>query len=103
MKHFVKILLNEQKSYDIKIEIIGLCANIKMGDKWEEFLTPPFIQFINDSLIGMNNQEIQDDVVLETIMLVSSICNSVSCAETLASKIKYIEKLIEKCQYIPFN
>lgn len=38
MKHFVKLALTEGKFDDLKIEIIGIIANIRYGDKWEEYL-----------------------------------------------------------------
>jgi hypothetical protein len=32
--------MSDQKSYDLKIEIIGLCSHLELGEKWEEYLTP---------------------------------------------------------------
>ena len=74
--------LTEGKVDDLKIEIVGILTNLNMGDKWEEFLTPSFIEFLHSNLTqGVT----EDDIILATIELVSSICDSVKCAEILAS------------------
>lgn len=39
MKHFVKLALTEGKIDDLKIEIIGILASIRYGEKWEEYLS----------------------------------------------------------------
>jgi hypothetical protein len=59
--------MSDQKSYDLKIEIIGLCSHLELGEKWEEYLTPQFIEFLTEHLMNMENPEIQDDIILETI------------------------------------
>lgn len=57
-------------------------TNLKIGDKWEEYLSPTFIEFLHANLTqGVT----EDDIILATIELVSSICDSVKCAEILAS------------------
>ena len=68
MKHFVKLALTEGKVDDLKIEVIGIMANVQIGEKWEEFLNPTFIEFLNNNLA---NGVVEDDIILETIMLVT--------------------------------
>lgn len=43
---------------------------------------------------NLANGVVEDDIILETIQLVSSICGSPKCAEILASNKKYFNKQI---------
>lgn len=81
-KHFIKIALTESKLDELKIELIGIMANVKMGAKWEEFLNPTMIEFIKNNL---QNGVVEDDIILETIQLVSTISDFPKGAEVLAS------------------
>lgn len=88
----MKMALTEGKVDDLKIEIVGILTNLNMGDKWEEFLTPTFIEFLHSNLTqGVT----EDDIILATIELVSSICDSVKCAEILASNYIYYNIRVE--------
>lgn len=69
----MKMAMVESKNDDLKIEVLGIFANIKLGDRWEDFLKKPkFIDYLHYNL----STEVEDDILLETIMLVSSICES---------------------------
>lgn len=73
MKHFMKMAMVENKNDDLKIEVLGIFASIKLGDRWEDFLKKPqFIDYTNYNL----SAEVEDDILLETIMLVANICES---------------------------
>ena len=49
---------------DLKIELIGLMANIRIGERWVDFFNNSFLDFINNNItLGV----VEDDIVLETI------------------------------------
>lgn len=51
MKHFMKLALKDKLNDDLKIQLIGIFANIKLGERWLDFLkNPAFIEFLNFNL-----------------------------------------------------
>jgi hypothetical protein len=79
------LALTEGKVDELKVELIGLLANIHLDDKWEEYVSNrTFIDFLNTNLA---NGVVEDDIILETIQLVSAICQTSGCAEKLASNL----------------
>ncbi|CAD8046643.1 unnamed protein product [Paramecium primaurelia] len=80
VRHFMKLLVTQGKEEDLKFEIIGIMSALDLQENWIKLLNEPFIEFLHNNLaVGM----IDDDIVLETMMLVSSIANSQNAAEKL--------------------
>jgi hypothetical protein len=53
------------------------------SDRWEEIITQtPFIDFLHNNLV---HGYAEDDIMLESIMLVATICRNENCAEKIAS------------------
>ncbi|KAL4495141.1 hypothetical protein ABPG72_007248 [Tetrahymena utriculariae] len=99
---FLKLIISKSKIQDpkiedLKFEVIGILANIKfMGDKWENYLNNTFMEFLHANI---SQQVVEDDIILETVQLIQSICNSPKSAETLAKNnfmILIAELLISK-------
>jgi len=65
----------------LKFEIIGILANIPLGEKWREFLNNTLLDFVHNNLAyGIADE----DIILETVMLVANIAVDGKCAEILA-------------------
>ncbi|CAD8046467.1 unnamed protein product [Paramecium sonneborni] len=80
VRHFMKLLVTQGKEEDLKFEIIGIVSVIQLNENWVKLLTEPFIEFLHNNLaLGM----IDDDIVLETMMLVSQIASNSKAAEIL--------------------
>ena len=60
-----------------------MLSNVRVGARWEEFLNPTMIEFIKNNL---QNGVVEDDIILASIELVSTICDFPKGAEVLASK-----------------
>lgn len=48
----IKLLFTQSKNDELKIEIIGILANIRIGNEWEEFLNNSFLEFIQANLLS---------------------------------------------------
>ncbi|CAK60695.1 unnamed protein product (macronuclear) [Paramecium tetraurelia] len=82
VRHFMKLLLTQGKEEDLKFEIIGIVSVIQLNENWVKLLTEPFIEFLHNNLaIGV----VDDDIVLETMMLVSQIASNAKAAEILVN------------------
>ncbi|CAD8142495.1 unnamed protein product [Paramecium octaurelia] len=82
VRHFMKLLVTQGKEEDLKFEIIGIVSVIQLNENWVKLLTEPFIEFLHNNLaIGV----IDDDIVLETMMLVSQIASNAKAAEILVN------------------
>jgi len=46
----MKMALVKCKEDDMKIEVIGILANVELGEKWVEFLNPTFIEFLHNNM-----------------------------------------------------
>ncbi|CAD8127078.1 unnamed protein product [Paramecium sonneborni] len=80
VRHFMKLLVTQGKEEDLKFEIIGIVSSIQLNENWVKLLTEPFIEFLHNNLaVGM----VDDDIVLETIMLVSQIASNSKAVEIL--------------------
>jgi len=70
VQHFIKLLLTRGKNEDLKFEVIGVLAVIQLGDGWQKFLNESFLEFLHNNLAtGI----VEDDIILETLMLISNI------------------------------
>lgn len=81
MRHFMKIALTENLGDELKIELIGIFANLRLQNRWVEYLNnQAFLQFLyNHSQTGV----LDDDLLLETLQLISSICSEEKCAQIM--------------------
>lgn len=58
---------------DLQIELLGTLVHIHT-DKWEEVLNKyNFVEFLHNNLV---NGFAEDDIVLESVMLVGTICRN---------------------------
>lgn len=58
---------------DLKFELIGILAAIKLEDAWCKFLNESFIEMLHNNLAtGI----VDDDIIFETLMLISNIASS---------------------------
>eukprot|EP00828_Plagiopyla_frontata_P008499 TRINITY_DN1423_c0_g1_i1.p1 TRINITY_DN1423_c0_g1~~TRINITY_DN1423_c0_g1_i1.p1 ORF type:complete len:273 (+),score=63.42 TRINITY_DN1423_c0_g1_i1:203-1021(+) len=89
LQDFLKLAMTSGKNDELRIEIIGILANINYGKCWEETLNQAFLDFLSNNI---SNQVAEDDIVLETIALVANICKSKKCAEILFKQ-KMLKKL----------
>jgi hypothetical protein len=80
---FIKLLVTRGKHEDLKFELLGIIAAIKLDDQWAKILNESFIELLHNNLAtGI----VEDDIILETLMLISSIAKSKRSAEILYSK-----------------
>ena len=67
---------------DLQLEILGTLVYIH-SDKWEEVsVQTNFIEFLHNNLVS---GYAEDDIMLESIMLVATICRNESSAEKIAT------------------
>ena len=83
----IKLTLNKNINDDLRVELIGILGNIQLGDQWIIHLkTPVFMVFLQQNLsIG----DVEDDILLETIVLIANICDAENCLEFIASSDYY--------------
>jgi hypothetical protein len=83
---FIKITINPNAVAELKIEMIGLLSHMRLGDVWKNYIKGPFFNFITFNLDV--TQQPEEDIVLETLGLVSNLCASkVSCKIIAESQI----------------
>jgi Kinesin-associated protein (KAP) len=67
----------------LKFEVIGILAAVQLSDGWQKFLNESFLEFLHNNLAtGI----VEDDIILETLMLISNIAQTQKTAEILYSK-----------------
>jgi Kinesin-associated protein (KAP) len=67
---------------DLQIELIGTLVYIN-SEKWDVYLTEgDFLDFVHSNLVSDYSE---DDLVLETIMLIGTMCRSEKCADAIAN------------------
>jgi len=85
IEDFIKITTNTKAIDELKIEMIGLLSHMRLGDVWADYLQDSFLEFI---ITNVNTKEKEEDLVLETLGLISNLCASKkSCAVIANSKI----------------
>lgn len=73
METYINLAYNSDKNTDLQIELIGTMVYIHT-DKWEEMIHKNnFIEFIHNNLV---NGFAEDDIVLESVMLIGTICRN---------------------------
>ena len=64
---------NADKNTDLQIELLGTMVYVHT-DKWPEVINKTnFIEFIHNNLV---NGYAEDDIVLESVMLIGTICRN---------------------------
>jgi len=75
---------------DLMLEMLGTMVYIPT-DKWAEVIEKTnFIEFLHNNLV---NGFAEDDIVLETVMLIATICRSEAIAELIAGS--YLIKMLQ--------
>ena len=70
MPQFVKLLVTRGKHEDLKFEVLGCIAAVKLEDAWTRFLNESFIELLHNNLAtGI----VEDDIIMETLMLITSV------------------------------
>ena len=79
----IKLTLNKNISDDLRVELIGILGNILLQDEWiVQLKNPAFLMFLQQNLsIG----DVEDDVLLETIVLLANICDAENCLEFISA------------------
>ena len=79
----IKLTLNKNISDDLRVELIGILGNILLQDEWiVQLKNPAFLMFLQQNLsIG----DVEDDVLLETIVLLANICDAENCLEFIST------------------
>ena len=69
----IKILMVKSKNEEMCIEVLGIMANSKIGKEWTDILlnNEKFIEYMGKTMIdGVT----EDDILMEVVTLVGSIC-----------------------------
>jgi len=75
---------------DLMLELLGTMVYIPT-DHWEDVIEKTsFIQFIHDNLV---NQISEEDIILECVMLISTICRTERIAQMIANS--YLIKMLQ--------
>ncbi len=81
LEHFVVMCMNSGENTDLQIEIIGTMVYMHF-DIWEEVIHKTnFFEFLHNNLVS---GFAEDDIVLESVMLLSTICRNEPIAEMIA-------------------
>jgi hypothetical protein len=82
MDDIIELVKQCGENTDVQIELIGTLVYIN-SEKWDQKLAQgDFLDFIHSNLVSDYSE---DDLVLETIMLIGTICRSEKCAESIAN------------------
>ena len=82
IEDFIKIMLNPNAIDELKIEMIGLLSHMRLGDVWANYMDEAFLAFLIEN-VSMELKE--EDVVLETLGLVSNLCASKKSCDIIAN------------------
>jgi len=82
IEDFIKITTNPKAIDELKIEMIGLLSHMRLGDVWADYLQPTFMDFLIKNISTKTKEE---DLVLETLGLVSNLCASKKSCSVIAS------------------
>ena len=75
---------------DLMLELLGTMVYIPT-DSWEDVIKKTnFIEFIHNNLV---NGFAEDDIVLESVMLIATICRTEKIAELIANS--YLIKMLQ--------
>ena len=73
LPHYIMMAEQCGENTDLQIELLGTLVHIHT-DKWEEVLNKyNFVEFLHNNLV---NGFAEDDIVLESVMLVGTICRN---------------------------
>lgn len=82
MEDIIELTKQSGDNTDLQIELIGTLVYIN-SEKWDTVLAQgDFLDFIHSNLVSDYSE---DDLVLETIMLIGTLCRSEKCAEGIGN------------------
>lgn len=82
MLDLIDLVQMSNDNTDLQLELLGTLVYIH-SDKWEEIISQTnFIEFLHNNLMS---GYAEDDIMLESIMLVSTICRNEACSEKIAA------------------
>ena len=82
MVDLIRLTQEDSENTDLLVEVMGTLVYVTT-ERWAEVLAETnFIEFLHNNLV---NGYAEDDVMLETIMLIGTICRNDECAEKIAS------------------
>lgn len=82
MDDIIEMTKKSGENTDIQIELIGTLVYIN-SEKWDAMLSEgDFLDFVHSNLVSDYSE---DDLVLETVMLIATMCRSEKCAEAIAN------------------
>lgn len=82
MEDIIELTKQSGDNTDLQIELIGTLVYIN-SEKWDTVLAQgDFLDFIHSNLVSDYSE---DDLVLETIMLIGTLCRSEKCAESIGN------------------
>lgn len=81
MPELAKLSMECAENTDLQIEVIGTLVQLH-SDMWEEVISQQnFIEFLHNNLV---QGYAEDDIMLESIMLIGTICRSEPIAQILS-------------------
>ena len=86
----MKVLTSKVKNEDMLLEVLGILSVLKLEKSWKEFLNESVINFLDKQLFQSISEE---DIIFETVMVVSNICQDYNAAEIL-SKTNIFQSLL---------
>ena len=90
MDRYIELAAVSEEHTDLLLELLGTMVYIP-SDLWQEKIAKfNFIEFVHNHLI---NQYAEDDILLECVMLVGTICRNDEIASMIASS--YLIKLLQ--------
>lgn len=90
LEQYIHMAYNADKNTDLQIELLGTMVYVHT-DKWPEVINKTnFIEFIHNNLV---NGYAEDDIVLECVMLIGTICRNDIVAQQIAGS--YLIKMLQ--------
>ena len=90
LEPFVVLAYNSDKNTDLQIELLGTMVYIH-SNIWEDVINKTnFIEFVHNNLV---NGFAEDDIVLESVMLIGTIVRNDQIAEQVANS--YLIKMLQ--------
>jgi hypothetical protein len=78
----IKMVMLKSKNGEMCLGVYGIMANSKIGKEWTDILlnNEKFIEYLVKVMISGVSE---DDILLEIVMLVSSICYETKCCSLI--------------------
>jgi len=89
LPHYCTMVQNCGENTDLQLELLGTLVYTH-SDKWEDMINKHnFIEFLHNNLV---NGFAEDDIVLESVMLIGTIIRNDTIAQQVASS--YLIKML---------